>query len=72
MNEGPSPSVTSTLVERLDDIDDIDWCTRYSMLVTGPLPHCRTIGATISLFPASHQTVVHWCGFGSFVPDGRQ
>jgi len=56
------------LVERLDDIDDIDWCTGYSMLVTGPLP-IADYRATISLFPlATNRCALVWVG--SFVPDG--
>ena len=54
------------LVERLEDIDDTR--TRYSMLVTGPLP-IADYRATISLSQlATDRCALSWVG--TFVPDG--
>jgi hypothetical protein len=56
------------LVERLEDIDDTNWWTRYSMLVTGPLP-IADYRATISLSQlATDRCALSWVG--TFVPDG--
>jgi hypothetical protein len=54
------------LVERLEEIDDANWWTRYSMLVTGPLP-VADYRATISLSPlATDRCALTWVG--SFAP----
>jgi hypothetical protein len=56
------------LIERLEDFDDINWRTGYSMLATGPLP-IADYRATISLSPlAGDRCALDWVG--SFVPDG--
>ncbi|OBG19750.1 SRPBCC family protein [Mycobacterium sp. 852002-51057_SCH5723018] len=56
------------LVERLDEVDEERWRTRYSMIVTGPLP-IADYQATITLNPLRHDRCrLDWAG--SFVPDG--
>jgi hypothetical protein len=56
------------LVERLEGVNDTNWWTRYSMLVTGPLP-IADYRATISLVPLTiDRCALTWVG--SFVPDG--
>jgi len=56
------------LIERLEDSDDINWRTGYSMLETGPLP-IADYRATISLSPLpADRCTLDWVG--TFVPDG--
>jgi hypothetical protein len=56
------------LVERLDELDERRWRTRYSMLATGPLP-IRNYQATITLNPrGENRCALDW--FGSFIPNG--
>jgi polyketide cyclase/dehydrase/lipid transport protein len=56
------------LVERLDEIDEHRWRTRYSMLITGPFP-VRNYQATIILNPCGEtRCALDW--LGSFIPDG--
>jgi Polyketide cyclase / dehydrase and lipid transport len=56
------------MLERLEEVDEANWRTRYSMLVTGPLP-IADYQATISLTELGPtRCAVDWVG--SFVPSG--
>jgi hypothetical protein len=56
------------MLERLDEIDETYWRTRYSMLVTGPFP-VADYQSTISLTAlGSNRCALDWVG--SFVPSG--
>jgi hypothetical protein len=56
------------LVERLEEIDEHRWHTRYSMPVTGPLP-VADYQATITLNPLGEsRCALGWVG--SFIPNG--
>jgi hypothetical protein len=56
------------MLERLEEMDEANWRTRYSMLVTGPFPVVN-YQATISLTELGPtRCAVDWVG--SFVPSG--
>jgi hypothetical protein len=56
------------LVERLDELDEKCWRTRYSMIVTGAFP-VADYHASISISPLSQdRCALDWVG--SFTPDG--
>lgn len=56
------------MVERLDEIDEEQWRTRYSMIMTGPFP-VADYRATITLHPLGENRCA-LSGVGSFIPVG--
>ncbi|OBB78032.1 hypothetical protein A5760_22615 [Mycobacterium colombiense] len=56
------------MIERLDEIDERRWRTRYSMIATGPFP-VADYRATITLNPlGENRCALTWAG--SFIPHG--